>query len=639
MKCKDMRGQIVIPIFYDVDPSEVRIQKRKYGQAFAKHELKNKKKVESWRKALVDASNLSGWVPKNIANRYESAAIKEIVDNISSRLQLVNSSVNEKLIGIVTRVQRLKSALQIGLGGVNMIGIWGGGGGGKTTLASSIYDEIHRMFDGCCFVANIREESSRHGLEELQKQILKKMEGKSIGGGRSLIDKRFRNRKVLIVLDDVNHLDQLEALAGSPDWFGEGSRIIITTRDEHLLKVHEVVVHDISLLNVDEAIQLFHKYAFRGSMPMEDYEQLSKEVVSYAGGLPFALTILGSSLCDKNIDQWRSALARLKKIPDNKILEKLKISFNGLTKVQKDLFLDIACFFRWVEKDTAMEMLDANGFHPVIGVEELRQKALITILDGRFDMHDLLQEMGHYIVREEHPRNPEKHSRVWKKEDVLTICAMDATMELDMIEAIKADYSSFREAKPPPILANMRNLRYIQWKGDPANPSGNNFPPRGLCCLVLEYAIQDQLWNGYKYLPNLKMIKLWQLKNLVMTPNFDGIPLLERFKLHGCPKLKEIHSSFGRLDKLVCLSIIDCKGIKKFPSISRFKKIETLSFAECPRVFKLSKIQRKMDSLGDEDMSSAVRELSDLNNIQLRYFRYFRFFRREYLRKLDLGFC
>ncbi|KAI3507119.1 hypothetical protein L1887_21908 [Cichorium endivia] len=72
MKCKDKRGQIVMPIFYDVDPSEVRKQKRKYGEAFAKHELENKNKVESWRKALVDASNLSGWEPKNIANGHES---------------------------------------------------------------------------------------------------------------------------------------------------------------------------------------------------------------------------------------------------------------------------------------------------------------------------------------------------------------------------------------------------------------------------------------------------------------------------------------------------------------------------------------------------------------------------------------
>ncbi|KAI3750752.1 hypothetical protein L2E82_21546 [Cichorium intybus] len=631
MECKDKRGQIVLPIFYDVDPSDVRKQKRKYGEAFAKHELENKDKVISWRKALVDASNLSGWEPKNIANGHESKVIREIVNKILSRLLLVTASANEKLIGMAARVQHLKSELQIGLGGVRMIGIWGVGGGGKTTLASITYDQICRKFDGCCFLANIREESRKHGLEKLQKEVLSKMEANNSGGGRCLIGTRLRNRKVLIVLDDVDQLDQLEKLAESPDWFGEGSRIIITTRDEHLLKAHKVVVHDISLLHADEAIELFRKHAFQGDIPSEDYDRLSKEVVSYAGGLPLALKVLGSSLCDKNIDQWRSALARLKEIPDDKILEKLKISFDGLTKIQKDLFLDIACFFREGNKDEAMETLEACGFHPVVGVEELRQKALITISDGMFDMHDLVQEMGHHIVRGEHPKNPEKHSRIWKREDLLTICAMDATMELDKIEAIQV-IPKYHEKPPPPIIANMRNLRYIERFGDPANPLLNNFPPTGLCCLILVGAIQDRLWNGYKYLPNLKIMQLSVLDNLIMTPDFEGIPNLERFEVFFCPKLEEIHSSIGGLEKLVFLSIQDCSSIKKFPSITRLKKLETLLFRECPGLFELSDIQQKMDNLGDEDINSVIRELSNLNHISLC-------FSLKYLKKLNLSWC
>ncbi|CAH1431580.1 unnamed protein product [Lactuca virosa] len=101
MECKDAKGQIVMPIFYDVDPSEVRKQKGKYREAFAKHELENKKKVKpwtqtfakhelenktkvaSWRKALVDASKIAGLEPKHIANGHESRVIKEIVDTIS----------------------------------------------------------------------------------------------------------------------------------------------------------------------------------------------------------------------------------------------------------------------------------------------------------------------------------------------------------------------------------------------------------------------------------------------------------------------------------------------------------------------------------------------------------------------------
>ncbi|KAL7588039.1 hypothetical protein Lser_V15G37483 [Lactuca serriola] len=363
MRCRDTRGQIIMPIFYDVDPSDVRKQKRKYKEAFTKHEWENKTKVESWRKALVDASSISGWEMRNIANGHESQGIKQIVVEISQKVQLVASSANENLIGISVRMQRLKSELQIGSGGVRMIGIWGVGGGGKTTLASAVYEEISREFDGCCFVDNIREKSSKNRLEKLQKEILsdvlkqKQTHVRRVEEGRHMIKGRLCQKKVLIVLDDVDRLDQLKALAGSHNWFGDGSRIIITTRDEHLLTAHRVnVIHDIRLLNDNESIMLIRKHAPRDSRPVEDYEHLSKEVVSYAGGLPLALTVLGSFLCDKDINEWRSALARLKEIPDIDILKKLKISYDGLTKLEKDLFLDIACFFRRQDKDDAMKI-------------------------------------------------------------------------------------------------------------------------------------------------------------------------------------------------------------------------------------------------------------------------------------------
>ena len=68
MKHREEGKQTVMPIFYYVEPWEVRNQKRTYEEAFDKHELTNKEKVESWRRALVEASNISGWETKQIAN-------------------------------------------------------------------------------------------------------------------------------------------------------------------------------------------------------------------------------------------------------------------------------------------------------------------------------------------------------------------------------------------------------------------------------------------------------------------------------------------------------------------------------------------------------------------------------------------
>jgi hypothetical protein len=61
LECKK-NGQSVLPVFYKVDPSDVRNQNGKFGEALAKHEdkLKDNMKVQRWRMALSEAGNLSG---------------------------------------------------------------------------------------------------------------------------------------------------------------------------------------------------------------------------------------------------------------------------------------------------------------------------------------------------------------------------------------------------------------------------------------------------------------------------------------------------------------------------------------------------------------------------------------------------
>ncbi|XP_034681040.1 disease resistance protein RPV1-like [Vitis riparia] len=66
-ECMKSRGQRVLPIFYNVDPSDVRKQRGKIGEAFAKHEenLENMERVKVWREAVTQVSNLSGWDSRN----------------------------------------------------------------------------------------------------------------------------------------------------------------------------------------------------------------------------------------------------------------------------------------------------------------------------------------------------------------------------------------------------------------------------------------------------------------------------------------------------------------------------------------------------------------------------------------------
>ena len=71
LECRIRNGQVVvIPMFYEVDPSDIRQQKGTYGEAFAKYEgellgdrdkEEVQKKVSEWRAALTEATNMPGW--------------------------------------------------------------------------------------------------------------------------------------------------------------------------------------------------------------------------------------------------------------------------------------------------------------------------------------------------------------------------------------------------------------------------------------------------------------------------------------------------------------------------------------------------------------------------------------------------
>ena len=51
------------PVFYNVDPSEIRNQKGKFGEVLAKHEekFKDNRKLQNWRRALYGVANISDW--------------------------------------------------------------------------------------------------------------------------------------------------------------------------------------------------------------------------------------------------------------------------------------------------------------------------------------------------------------------------------------------------------------------------------------------------------------------------------------------------------------------------------------------------------------------------------------------------
>ena len=340
------------------------------------------------------------------------------------RLSYTSLKDIEDLVGIKSRVKELKSHLAIGFNDVRIIGVWGMGGIGKTTLARVVFDMVSKKFEGCCFLHNVREVCEKDGLIQLQKLLIRKILNESISiqdvdEGLFVIKNRLCYKRILLVLDDVNQLDQLKMLVGKGNWFGSGSRIIITTRDKHLLRILKVdEIYEVKGLNDDEALRLLSLKAFTNDHPPKDYLKLCKDVVQYTKGLPLAIEILGSFLVSRDIDKWKSTLNRLKEFPKSEILQVLKISFDGLDEVEKEIFLHIACFFNNEKKNDTIEKLEYLGLYPDVGLEVLVDKSLVKMDETTIWMHDLLQEMGRSIVYQEFPKEPGKRSKLWLFEDV-----------------------------------------------------------------------------------------------------------------------------------------------------------------------------------------------------------------------------
>ena len=291
-----------------------------------------------------------------------------------------------------------------------MVGIHGLGGIGKTTIAKDVYNRVTDLFEGSSFLMNVRENSRTDcSVIKLQEQLLsdilgsKEFKVRNTSKGINVIKERLSGKKILLILDDVDKLGQVENFLGKCDWLANGSRVIITTRDRHVLTTLEIdhLIYKVLQLDQHEALQLFSKNAFNKNEPEADYFHLTNQFICYANGLPLALQIIGSDLRGRSIHEWESELEKYKNIPNKEIQNILKVSFEGLDKNEQEIFLDIACFFQGLSKNYVVDILDACNLYPDSGISKLTDKCLISVEFNDLRMHDLLQQMGRDIVQQE----------------------------------------------------------------------------------------------------------------------------------------------------------------------------------------------------------------------------------------------
>nr|ABF81428.1 TIR-NBS-LRR-TIR type disease resistance protein [Populus trichocarpa] len=687
VQCMKEMGQTVLPVFYDVDPSEfydvdpseVIERKRKYEEAFVEHEQnfkENLEKVRNWKDCLSTVANLSGW---DVRNRNESESIKIIVEYISYKLSITLPTISKNLVGIDSRLEVLNGYIGEEVGEAIFIGIYGMGGIGKTTVARVVYDRFRLQFEGSCFLANVREVfAEKDGPCRLQEQLLSEilMERASVwdsSRGIEMIKRRLRLKKILLILDDVDDKEQLEFLAEERGWFGPGSRIIITSRDKQVLTRNGVArIYEGEKLNDDDALMLFSQKAFKNDQPAEDFLDLSKQVVGYASGLPLALEVIGSFLHGRSIPEWRGAINRMNEIPDREIIKVLLVSFDGLHELEKKIFLDIACFLKGFKIDRITRILDGRGFHASIGIPVLIERSLISVSRDQVWMHNLLQKMGKEIIRRESPEEPGRRSRLWTYKDVC-LALMDNTGK-EKVEAIFLDMPGIKEARwnmkafskmsrlrllkidnvqlfeGPEDLSN--NLRFLEWHSYPSKSLPAGLQVDELVELHMANSNLEQLWYGCKSAVNLKIINLSNSLNLSQTPDLTGIPNLKSLILEGCTSLSEVHPSLAHHKKLQHVNLVNCKSIRILPNNLEMESLEVCTLDGCSKLEKFPDIAGNMnclmvlrlDETGITKLSSSIHYLIGLGLLSMNNCKNLKSIPSSIgclksLKKLDLSGC
>ncbi|CAN1270438.1 Disease resistance protein L6 [Linum perenne] len=584
--CRKGKGHIILPIFYFIDPRDVRHQAGVYEEAFEQHSKKHDPRiVQEWRTALLEVGQMKGW---------------HVTENDSElHLRSNYTLVTEELVGIDSHVQEVMRLLNLDIGDLKIVGIHGIGGMGKTTIAKAVYDSICTSFDRCCFLENIRELLLKNdGIMSLQNKFISSILRDDVRvkdaseGVRMIRDRVCKYKKVLVVLDDVDDTFEFDQILGKLGHFSSESRFIITTRDKRVLELlQDYNLYEPKEMSYDHSLQLFSKHAFRMDYPPEDHATLCDDFVKVAAGLPLALKVIGSLLFCRDKQFWEEKLLEMKHQPatSNKVQQRLKISYNELADNEKQIFLDIACFFIGEDRESPFRMWSDCKLYPGTGIRTLVLRSLIVIdEENQFWMHDLLRDLGRAIVIEEDVRNPCKRSRIWSNEDAWNM--LENVEGADQVEMLRIDMRCDRNLKfAAKTLEKLARLRYLD----------------------MTFFTLTGDFKGI--LPDISLRKLNMCEEL---PDMSCLDNLRDLNLEGCTELNKV-AGFGKLEKLRKLNLSGCKSIKELPDMSGLVSLDFLNLEGCTELVEVTSFV-KLEKLRKLNMSGcmSIKELSDISGLK-----------------------
>ncbi|AED95394.1 Disease resistance protein (TIR-NBS-LRR class) family [Arabidopsis thaliana] len=621
VNCND---KIIIPVFYGVDPSQVRYQIGEFGSIFEKTCKRQTEEVKNqWKKALTDVANMLGFDSAKWDD--EAKMIEEIANDVLAKLLLTSSTDSaENSIGIEDHIANMSVLLKLEAEEVRMVGIWGSSGIGKTTIARALFNQLSRHFPVSKFIDRAFVYKSRETYKganpddpnmklHLQGCFLSEILGKKdikidhLGA----LGERLKHQKTLIIIDDLDDLVVLDSLVGKTNWFGCGSRIIVITNNKQFLRAHGIDhIYEVSLPSKERAQEMFCQSAFGENSPPEGFEELVVEIAWLAGSLPLGLTVFGSALRGRKKEYWVKMLPRLQNDLDGNIEETLKVSYDAIGNVKDQaLFRLIACLFNHVKVRDIELLLADSGLDVNIALENLVDKSLIHVRNDHVEMHRLLQETGRNIVRSQSTDNPGEReflvdsndSRTVLSEGIGTRKVLGISLDTSKVSEFCVHENAFKgmgnllfldissktfiEEEVKVHLPEKINYYSVQpkqliWDRFPLKCMPYTFL-RNLVKLEMHDSKLEKLWEGAMSFTCLKELDMWASKYLKEIPDLSKATNIEKLDFGHCWSLVELPSSIRNLNKLLELNMEYCGELETLPTGFNLKSLDYLNFNEC----------------------------------------------------------
>eukprot|EP00253_Pinus_taeda_P035027 PITA_35027 len=419
-------GNPIIPVFYKVSPAELR-----YGNPLHALEMKtnpdpetgmprpryDSATIKNWRNALSIVADISGFDLEGKFHGEEIRMLDELVESVLKRVKKTKWYVAKYPTGLDEKVEDFEREVlkqPQHSRKVQVLGIVAMGGMGKTTLAVEFFNRKNSDYNKSYCLLDVRENARKSSLHSLQSKVLKGLTQQDVNienthQGTEILKRYLRDCHVLLILDDVDHEDQLDAFLPVKDLLRFDSLVLITSRDREVLRksgVEESSIYKLKGLSTKHSRELFCSYAFCKPYPLQGFEALVNDFIEACQGLPLSLKVFGALFLGRNDNKsfWRDTLSLVHQQLPNDIKKQLKISYDALNKKEQQMFLDIACFFIGEKRDMTMGIWDDTYWKGSLGFQNLESKCLVDVDSANcIHMHDQLRDLGRDIARDELP--------------------------------------------------------------------------------------------------------------------------------------------------------------------------------------------------------------------------------------------